>query len=109
MTRWYYLLGGEVERGPVTTEALMKLRREGKVHPDTPVRKEEKRSSRSWTWSYKKKGSKKKKKPRKRWTPYYRTIPSDENRFDTVGLFLDLPLLPLERQALSSLLASLDP
>lgn len=86
----------------------MKLRREGKVHLDTPVRKEEKRSSRSWTWSSKKKGSKKKKK-RKRWTPYYRTVPTDGNRFDAVGLFPDLPLLPLERQALSSLLASLDP
>ena len=118
-SRWYYLLGGEVERGPVTTEALTQLMRSGRVHLDTPVRRETKEDRSASRWSFvrargrrsssssSKKASKGKRASSKRWAPYYRTIPNDGNRFDAGGLFDDLPPLPLEEQALRSLLASL--
>lgn len=109
---WYYLLGGEVERGPVTTSALQDLKRTGRVHDETPVRRAargEKRGKsllpRSLTRRRSKTSPSVSKK--RKWSPYYRTVPNANNRFDSVGLFPDLPPTALEQKALKSMLASI--
>lgn len=107
---WYYLLGGEAERGPVTTSVLQDMKRTGRLHDETLVRRAtngEKRGRllpRSLTRRRSRTSSSAKKH---RWAPFYRTVPKQGNRFDSVGLFPDLPPLPLEKQALKSLMASI--
>lgn len=108
---WYYLLGGEVERGPVTTSELQSLKRTGRLHDETLVRraaKGEKRTRflpRSLTRRRSKTSPTTSKK--RKWSPYYRTVPGAHNRFDSVGLFPDLPPTALEQKALRSMLASI--